>query len=302
MPDGGTRTATIVVTYDAVPVNDCQHHTGGAYGDPHMVSFDGARWEGQTLGEYIYAESLPGAAYEFQIIVRHQPTNGQVDSSIAPTSITAVAVELAGSLIEMYAGDRAVYVDGARSRTRPWCTDRCRLVGEYGHHQQYVAHRCTGLVISRTAHGSILDLSVSVPTGQPVRGLLGSPDGEPANDFVGSDGTIYTYADISSQTIPTFGVCHQSWRLTTQADSPFSRQMTPTQFSMPSPGFDQAIFDEWGDDADAILASISTVCDNGNGVSSRKRYAIALELAIGTPKLGDRELLVSLRGSRGRDR
>jgi len=283
MPDGSTRTATIVVTYDAVPANDCQHHTGGAYGDPHMVSFDGARWEGQTLGEYIYAESLPGAAYEFQIIVRHQPTNGQVDSSIAPTSITAVAVELAGSLIEMYAGDRAVYVDGVEVELAPGVPIAVGSSVSMVITNNTLRIDAPGLVISRTAHGSILDLSVSVPTGQPVRGLLGSPDGEPANDFVGSDGTIYTYADISSQTIPTFGAFNQSWRLTTQADSPFSRQMTPTQFSMPSPGFDQAIFDEWGDDADAILASISTVCDNGNGVSSRKRYAIALELAIGTP-------------------
>ena len=43
-----------------VAIKDCQPSQGRSYGDPHLVSFDGARYSFQTVGEFTYAQSNSG--------------------------------------------------------------------------------------------------------------------------------------------------------------------------------------------------------------------------------------------------
>jgi hypothetical protein len=73
--DGTALDARIVLDYPKIDPIDCSNPNARSGGDPHMVSFDGVRWEAQTLGEYVYVQAQPGAPTSMRLVARHQPTN-----------------------------------------------------------------------------------------------------------------------------------------------------------------------------------------------------------------------------------
>ena len=281
--EGATLDARIVLDYPAVPPLDCSNPTARSAADPHMVSFDGVPWEAQTLGEYLYVQTQPGAPTTMRLVARHQPTNpGFVDESRAPASVTAIALEVNDSLVEMYP-DGSVYIDHVLQALADGVPVSINADLSVVRNGDTVRLDATGMTVTVVAHGGMLDTSVSAAFGMDVAGVLGTPDGDPANDFAGADGTVYLPTDITNLELPQFSDFNESWRLTDQADSPFTRQLSLARFGKASPGFDQAVFDQWGSQADALIATVATVCDNGTDVSLRKRYAVALELSLGTP-------------------
>ena len=56
--DGTSLDARMVLVYPPVAALDCSDPNARSGGDPHMVSFDGVPWEAQTLGEYLYVQTL----------------------------------------------------------------------------------------------------------------------------------------------------------------------------------------------------------------------------------------------------
>ena len=283
LPDNATMDAMMVLDYGRIPPVRCTDPTGRSDGDPHMVSYDGVRWEGQTLGEYVYLQTQPGALHSMRLVARHQPTNPAfVDDSRAPASVTAVALEVDDHLVEMYL-DGSTYVDHQQVSLAdgvPVAVSAQLAVVRTGDDVRFDA---PGLTVTLHPRGDMMDVSVSPAFGSDVRGVLGTPDGDRSNDFIGADGTVYDPAAIVELHLPEFSDFNRSWRLTDQATSPFTRQLSASRFGKASPGFDQALFDQWGSQADALIATVATVCDNGTGVDLRKRYAIALELSLGTP-------------------
>ena len=283
LPGNRTLDARLVMHYELIPPVECDSFHARADGDPHMGSFDGVRWEAQTLGEYVYLQSQPGSPVDLRLVARHQPTKPEaVDESRAPTSVTALALEVNGDVVEFYT-DESIYLNGVLLALTDGVPVAISPVLSVVRTDGVVRFDATGLTLSVGSRGIMLDTTVTTTGGIDLRGLLGIPDGDQSNDFTGADGTVYDPNDIVYLELPEFTDFNESWRLTHQSDSPFTRQLSPDRFSKPTPGFDQALFDEWGAQADALIATVATVCDNGVDVSLRKRYSIALELSLGTP-------------------
>ncbi|MCB0986020.1 MAG: hypothetical protein KDB06_15325, partial [Ilumatobacter sp.] len=223
-------------------------------------------------------------------MARHQPTNrGLADQSVAPTSVTAAVFEYGTHAIEVYADHSdltgqpwIVYVDGEEVDL----ADGVPLAVGDGlsvvRSASTVRADAADLFVTARVAG-IIDLTVTALGSPAVHGLLGSPDGVPANDFTGSDGTVYSPADIHEWVQPQFSDFVASWRITDQADSPFTLQLPANRFGLPNPGFDSAFMAEWEAEVDAVLTAVAAICDSPPSVGMRTRYAIALELSIGSP-------------------
>ena len=271
----------ITITRPAIPPSDCPTTTGGAWGDPHMYSMDGAPFEGQILGEYIYSRTPSGGGDPLELVVRTQPTSGST-GSVAPTSVTAVALTYGGSTVEAYAADGVidVLVDGEVVEL----VDDAPLEVFSGlsvvRSGQVVRIDTPSLSVSIDIMfwmTHLLNLQVSAKVGSPLEGLLGSPDGNATNDFIGADGTPYTVTQIQANEPPAFFDFVTSWRLTDQSQSPFTRSYA--QLGAPNPGFDPAILAEFGDDVDLALEGSDAIC--AGGISAQQRYGLALEMSFG---------------------
>ena len=79
-----------------VAIKDCQPSQGRSYGDPHLVSFDGARYSFQTVGEFTYAQSNSGNVV---VQTRQKPMGDEFSWN------TAVAMNVGGDRVCIYASD-----------------------------------------------------------------------------------------------------------------------------------------------------------------------------------------------------
>lgn len=93
--NGGDRAFWSDITrYVSSP--NCQSSSGRTYGDPHLVSFDGARNSFQTVGEFVLTKSDNG---EMEVQTRQKPQSDDFSLN------TAVAMNVAGDRVCMYASD-----------------------------------------------------------------------------------------------------------------------------------------------------------------------------------------------------
>ena len=283
-------TGQIVITRPAIAAVDCPVTTGGASGDPHMHSLDGVPFEGQILGEYIYTRTVAGTADPLELVVRTQPTNWST-LSVAPTSVRAVALTYGGATVEAYAGAGPIelLVDGELATL---ADDVSLPVGEgfsvtrSGNSVRFDTPAVTVRISTFAFTTNFLDLQISAKVGSPLEGLLGSPDGNQSNDFVGSDGTVYTPVQIQTAEQPAFSDFVLSWRITDEAQSPFSRSYPEFGIHNPILGPDPAILAEFGDDVDAAMLGSDQICDGT--ITAQQRYGLALEVSIGSAAEIDR--------------
>lgn len=287
-----TTTATLFVDYPAIaPSNDpsCTPRISdaGGHGDPHMYSFDGVHWEGQTVGEYVYAErgSSPTSP-AIRITARHTPTNGNAPATSSPTSIRAVAVEVGDAKVELYVGvtpgSATVRIDGVETPlTDGGVASAAEALSISRSGSTYLVS-ADDVLVKVTSYGGIFDVNVRAPHDSGLRGLLGSPNGDRLDDFVGRDGTVYTATQIAGFDHPVeFEAFVHSWRVLDRAASPFTN--TYADFAAPNPGFDLDVITTYAAQVDAFLAGIADVCATPPVFGVRERYAMALELSIGTP-------------------
>jgi len=75
---------------------NCQKTTGRSYGDPHLESFDGAKYSFQTVGEFVMAKSGNGQV-EVQVRQKAQKDDFSLN--------TAVAANVNGDRVCIYASD-----------------------------------------------------------------------------------------------------------------------------------------------------------------------------------------------------
>lgn len=75
---------------------NCQYISGRSYGDPHLVSFDGARNSFQTVGEFVLTKSTTG---DMEVQVRQKAQNNDFSLN------TASAMNVAGDRVCVYASD-----------------------------------------------------------------------------------------------------------------------------------------------------------------------------------------------------
>ncbi|GHJ43933.1 hypothetical protein Cs7R123_12750 [Catellatospora sp. TT07R-123] len=149
-------------------------------GDPHLLTFDGTRYDFQGAGEFVLARDGTGA-YEIQ--VRQEPWGGQRIVTIN----TALAMRVGGNVVELRADPgRAVtlLVDGTAQPMRTFTLPGGgRFVVDLGAKRHVVWP--DGSVLTVDTYGG-QQLTVEVQPASTLfgklEGLLGDFDGDPADD------------------------------------------------------------------------------------------------------------------------
>jgi hypothetical protein len=168
----------------------CARVRGRSYGDPHLVSFDGARYSFQTVGEFVMTKSNDS---QMEVQTRQRPQ--RQDFSLN----TAVAMNVAGDRVCIYASD---YPDGDYSTPLRLNGSPVRMTGRtyYLSHggtikkegNRYTVHWPTGeklnAEIRRSGNMDFLNLAVEVmPCSRfGYDGLMGNANGSEYDDYRGS--------------------------------------------------------------------------------------------------------------------
>ncbi|MCB0967875.1 MAG: VWD domain-containing protein, partial [Ilumatobacter sp.] len=257
--------------------------TGGAWGDPHMVQFDGWRYDSQTLGEYVYAEPVDGDPDRPRVIGRHE--FARVAAALTPTALTALAVEFDGHRIEMYGRPVSVRIDDVDVDLPSGVSIR---VSEFGYiRRSGNTYSFDHPSMSITASlGSYIDADITVVDDGTYVGMLGLADGDPTNDLLVRDPdapienwTTYELADVRGGHDPVIEIA-ESWRITDLADSPFG--IVSDQFaaaSPPRPGSE--LLEPYRVQARDMLAAVDAMCSAELGDSDYAIDVFAIELSIG---------------------
>ena len=274
---------TITITQPAVPGDPSKCNGANAYssGDPHLGTFDGNAFDAQVLGEYVYVEPLAGAVGP-TLHVRQELTNPTSQSVFKPTSITAVSVDTEGHRVEVYERPTpgTVYIDGVATTLAdgvPVALTDTMSVVRTGSSIVVTSSEIDLTVLSR---GYILDINVSVARGAPVRGLIGTPDGNAANDLATRGGTTYALAQVRQHSTELYAIT-DSWRITDPANSTFT--VAYAGFNDPNLPYDAAALAPFRAQVVQQLGSITAICDAGGGASAALIDQLAAELAIGRP-------------------
>ncbi|MBV1849036.1 nidogen-like domain-containing protein [Catellatospora tritici] len=212
LPPGGDSGEGIPPDGTQVPDNGRPPRSGGSYGDPHLITFDGVSYDFQATGDYTTVESTED---DFEVQTRY---GRRGDPTIAFNR--AIAARVGGSVIafgdepSLHPGD-PVYatLDGVHlalsegSRTDlpggavlTFSSGRGAVV-RWPDGTELAAGRVTG-------DNTFVDLSQQRE--RHVRGLLGDADGERVGDLAGRTGTAVTDVLDSGQLYGAFG---ESWRV-----------------------------------------------------------------------------------------
>lgn len=169
-----------------VQSSSCSRISGRSYGDPHLVSFDGARYSFQTVGEFSFAKSSDGGV----IVQTRQKAQNECFSLN-----TAVAMNVAGDRVCIYASDypdndysTPVRVNGlpVDAKSRTYFLDNGGTIRFEGN--TYVVDWPTGESlssrISTTSGMSFVDLNmVILPCNRSYAGLMGNANNDQRDDF-----------------------------------------------------------------------------------------------------------------------
>lgn len=166
---------------------NCQPRTGRSYGDPHLISYDGARNSFQTVGEFNLTSSESG-----EMVVQTRQKAFSEDFSLN----TAVAMNVAGDRVCLYTRD---YPDGDYSTPlrldgRPLHLDAGTYMLDHGgtikkSGNNYTVYWPSGETVvaqvRRSGNSEFLDITVNVMDCNQdyYRGVLGDADGSAMDDY-----------------------------------------------------------------------------------------------------------------------
>lgn len=184
-------------------------------GEPHLRSGDGVPFGFQAAGEFVLSASSDKSVV---IQARTEPFG----TSMAVSLITAVAASVAGDRVAVYASNTVPLTIDGKADTRTDLSVRLPHGGIVERHGSLVTIAWPGgsrLGVTRV--GGHLDVSFGpvATIASTLRGLLGSADGNPANDFTTRSGTVIDQKDPAFAT-KLYDPFANSWRIT-QAESLF---------------------------------------------------------------------------------
>ncbi|MDP4683155.1 MAG: VWD domain-containing protein [Crocinitomicaceae bacterium] len=180
---------------------NCRPVNGRTYGDPHLVSFDGASYSFQTVGEFVLAKS---STSNFEIQARQKARSDDFSLN------TAVAMNVGGDRVSIYAED---YPDNFRNtpvrlngspivvpQNSTYYLPNGGTIRSKG--DDYQVNWPTGESVSvdiRSSGSPFLNLTVSVyPCLGNYSGLLGNANGRQNDDFDTGFGRAPAYMAFSS--------------------------------------------------------------------------------------------------------
>ncbi|HYF63003.1 MAG TPA: Ig-like domain-containing protein, partial [Herpetosiphonaceae bacterium] len=186
----------------ATPTDDCSRRPANTRGDPHIVTPDGRQYDSMALGEFTYLRPLPGEQ-GMTLQVRQERLGDTGTRIFFPWASwnTAVAVAAGGQTFEFwidkFIGDPFI-TWGQPRLNRPRVNGQVLNLapGLYSFGDVDLNVR-SNRAIQLTYQGrtvminhvlSFLELSVSVPLDNTHHGMLGTPNGNPEDDFRYPDG------------------------------------------------------------------------------------------------------------------
>jgi hypothetical protein len=256
---------------------------GATNGDPHLTTFDGARYDFQAAGEFLLAADRRGG---FAIQVRQEPVAGSTVVAVT----TAAALDVAGDRVQVQigavplvngaplsepstalpAGGRIEMAPGRRGplATVTWPDGSAAQISDIGRYGQLVVVRPSPL-----RAGSL-------------HGLLGDYDGDRADDVARADGEVVEEPYAFDELYPAFA---DSWGIT-PAGSLFDYAPGTTTESFAIREFPQrqAVLDDVPDPAAARAACAAAGvtdprtmndCVLDVGLTGRTEFADALAAA-----------------------
>ncbi len=243
---------------------------GRSTGDPHLVTFDGAPYDLQSIGEFTWARSDDG-----QLLVQNRTR--AAGSSVAVND--AVAVLVNGHTVEIRSDGR-VFQDGEAVQVQDQTVldlGDGAFVDRTGGTYTIVWPGAGDRPVLTIRVARRLDLSMKIPpsmAGQ-LSGLLGDADGDSSNDFALSDGTVLAQPVTAESLHVSFG---GSWRITDE-DSLFTypaNQGTAdyTNLDFPSAYLSLADFDP------AVVAAARIQCEQAGVTHPVVRDSCALDLIV----------------------
>ncbi len=260
-------------------------HTSGSTGDPHVVSFDGLRFNYQGAGEFILAGTTTAGNFDangdLQVQVRQRPVQPGVPGAIN----TAAGIRLGSHTVAIYAnpqpGDSRLYVDGVA--TADPVSAPLTFVGEgavYADGSRYTLVWPDGSRLRVNVGYQHLDAMIYLAPSRlgGTVGLLGVFDGDRANDLTPRDGQAMAPPINYHQLYDVLG---ESWRVPAGARllDPSLGDGDPTDPQFPG-SFPPA------DIPPEVLDEAEERCEEGGvfvrGVIQACRYDVAL-LLMATP-------------------
>lgn len=184
-PDDGSTTDFPPLT----PPGPAGKEPSGAVGEPHFLTEDGADITSQVLGEVQLATGVPGQAIQARV----QPYRDSAEAA----AITALAFGVGDSQVSVYLDGRVIANGGPAPDGENLQGDLPGggAVGVW----RDAAGRVETLIVmwpdlsiaTVQVHQYFMDLRLQWRhDGGGRTGLLGSDDGDPANDFTGRDGAV----------------------------------------------------------------------------------------------------------------
>jgi hypothetical protein len=180
----GSATVIVMVGVDVIPRCDGGCFEAVSWGDPHLVTLDRLKYEFQTAGEFVLAESDDG-----EVVVQSRQEAWSSDGRVSVN--TAVAAQVGEDRIGFYAATDEIRVNGeVVVLDDGWSIplDQDGILSRDGD-RYYLGWPETApdqrVVLRVGMRPSNLDLSLKVPSGYggEMSGLLGDADGDPTNDL-----------------------------------------------------------------------------------------------------------------------
>ncbi|MGK7896553.1 MAG: VWD domain-containing protein, partial [Xenococcus sp. (in: cyanobacteria)] len=205
-----TATGTIFDNDEPPPKPD---GSGSSFGDPHLVTFDGLKYDFQAAGEFIVARSDSG---DLEIQVRQRPFRDQ------PVSVnSALATRIGNQRIGFYAGESPpVRIDG---QPREISNNNSMQLGEgriFRKGDIYTVVYPTGeqmeVNTGRSFRGVELlnyNIFLNEERSGTISGILGNNNGETNDDIVLVDGTVLERPSREE----LYGSYADSWRVTQES-------------------------------------------------------------------------------------
>jgi RHS repeat-associated protein len=185
------------------------------WGEPHLRSGDGVPFGFQAAGEF---QMIGSPDKSVVIQARTEPFGTSTTVSLT----TAVAASVAGDRVAVYASNTVPLTINGKADGRTDLSVRLPHGGIVERHGAVVTIAWPGgSMLQVTRAGGHLDFFISpdAASAPTLRGLLGSADGNPANDFTTRDGTVIDQKDQAFAT-KLYDPFAASWRIT-QTESLF---------------------------------------------------------------------------------